>query len=508
MLRSLTASIVLLASFAVLAETRYDIGSPALQSVYVDPANGNDANTGASRTTALRTLSEAWNRIPQNSALSTGYRLMLLPGRHDEATLPNYLEARHGTASAPIIIQSADAPRSARLAGDLNIFDVHYLYLIGLDMRPDPPGDVIHCERCDHLLIRDSNLDGGDRQAHDMVKINQSQNVYIEDSSLRGADDNTIDFVAVQYGHVIGNRISGAQDWCMYAKGGSAYLTIEANEIFDCGTGGFTAGQGTGLQFMSPPWIHYEAYDIKVINNVIHDTQGAGLGVNGGYDILLAYNTLYRVGARSHMLEVTYGHRSCDGIPGDEGRERCQQYLDLGGWGTTAIDDGSNFVRIGNRHVFVYDNLLYNPRGFVSPQIFTVPAGVGAAVADADLQIRGNVIYNGGQPLGIDQSSGCAPTNTTCNEVQLLTDNTINAFEPQLGADLRPTANSNVLTARTFAIPPFSWIDAPRPPLAPSGRAENRVATDRDGVPRAIASVAGAYSNGVAVVPRRRSARP
>ena len=35
-------------------------------------------------------------------------------------------------------------------------------------------------------------------QAHDMLKVNQSQYVYIEDSTLAGADDNTIDFVAVQ----------------------------------------------------------------------------------------------------------------------------------------------------------------------------------------------------------------------------------------------------------------------------------------------------------------------
>jgi hypothetical protein len=500
--------LAILLSSPLAAATRYDISSDSLQDTYVDPVNGSDGNSGASRSAALRTLTEAWNRIPQGATLATGHRILMMPGRRDESALPNYLESRYGTARAPIIIQSADAPRSARLAGDLNIFDVRYLYLIGLDMRPDPAGDVVHCEQCDHLLIRDSNLDGGDRQAHDMVKINQSQNVYIEDSTLSGADDNTIDFVAVQYGHVVGNRISNAQDWCMYAKGGSAYLTVEGNEIFDCGTGGFTAGQGTGLQFMTPPWIHYEAYDIKAVNNVIHDIEGAGLGVNGGYDILLAYNTLVRVGSRSHMVEVTYGARSCDGIPGDEGRERCQQSLDAGGWGTTVVDDGTNYVRIPNGNVFIYDNLLYNPAGFVSPQIFTVAGPSGDAVADTNLEIRGNLIFNGGDSIGVGDDSGCAPSNPTCNETQIVADNTINLFEPELGGDLRPRANGNVLTARTFAIPDFTWDDAPRPPLAPSGRLENRVTTDRDGAARATPSVPGAYSTGAAVRPtRRRSAR-
>jgi hypothetical protein len=43
---------------------------------------------------------------------------------------------------------------------------------------------------------------------------------------------------------------------------------------------------------MTAPWIQYEAYDIKFVNNIIHDTDGAGIGVNGGYNILMAYNTI------------------------------------------------------------------------------------------------------------------------------------------------------------------------------------------------------------------------
>lgn len=161
------------------------------------------------------------------------------------------------------------------------------------------------------------------RLAHDLVKVNQCQYMYIEDCDISGADDNAVDFVAVQYGHVHGNRIHNAQDWCMYTKGGfegsevwwypmgetthasdvgtvgdcnkhhrsnctwcdvwanwavrccvlwsfvapaggSAYISVSENEFFDCGTGGFTAGQGTGLEFMVAPWLHYSAYAITV----------------------------------------------------------------------------------------------------------------------------------------------------------------------------------------------------------------------------------------------------
>lgn len=45
---------------------------------------------------------------------------------------------------------------------------------------------------------------------------------------------------------------------------------------------------------MIPPWINYEGYSVTVTNNVITDVWGAGLGVEGGYDVLLAYNSLYK----------------------------------------------------------------------------------------------------------------------------------------------------------------------------------------------------------------------
>jgi hypothetical protein len=501
----------------------YEIGSPVLRDLWVDPAGGNDANSGASRATALRTLDAAWRMIPQGTTLTgTGYRIQLLSGVHPRASVPNYFESRHGTASCPIIIQSADGTRTAHVEGDLNLFDVRYLYLIGLDLVPNPPTDVVHCDSCDHFLIRDCHLRGG-TEVQETLKVNQSQYVYVESSDIHGAWDNAIDFVAVQYGHVLANRIHDAGDWCEYAKGGSAHLRIEGNELYDCGTGGFTAGQGTGFQFMSPPWIHYEAYDIKVVNNVIHDTDGAGLGVNGGYDILLAHNTLVRVGSRSHMLEVVFGLRSCDGQPGDADRGRCQSYLNLGGWGTTEVSNGENDVYIPNRNVFIYNNVFYNPPGFLSSQLFSVgnprsnEAGANApstAVADTNLRIRGNLFFDGDSntPLGLGENDDCSPSNPTCSPTQLRADNTINAFEPRLGSDYRPVAGGNVLTARTFAIPDFGWSDAPAPPAVPPGTLSNTVPRDRDGNLRGTTPVAGAYA-GTTVLPpapisKRRSVRP
>lgn len=479
----------------------YSIGSPQLTDLWVDPVHGDDGRSGASRDQALATITEAWNRIPGDQPLQgTGYRILLLPGDYPASNFPNYWEDRHGTYEFPIILAAADGPGTARLLGNtMNVFDVDYLYLLGLVLEND--GDVFHCEQCDHLLIRDSSFRGGERQAHETIKINQSQHVYIEQSDIGGSEENAIDFVAVQYGHILNNRIHDAGDWCIYLKGGSAYFTVAGNEIDHCGTGGFVAGQGTGFEFMVSPWLHHEAYAIKFFNNVIHDTEGAGFGVNGGYDILLAYNTLYRVGSRSHGLEFVFGLRGCDGDAA-----RCAANRALGGWGPTAVGGEEP---IPNRNVYVYNNLLYNPPGFASAwQQFAIhgprtpAAGTGIpnpSRADDNLQIRGNLIWNGPAdlPLGIEgDEEGCRPDNPTCNQAQLSADNSINQVQPDLldpaGGDFRPAPGS-LAGIVTFPLPDFPAWDAFTPAMPP-GEPTNRVTDDRAGQARPAGGGApGAY---------------
>lgn len=453
--------------------------------IWVDPASGSDSNNGADSASALQTLDAAWRMIPVGETLNAPVTIHILPGTLSAEQMPNYWESRYGAPGAGITILAENGPGSVTLTGSINMFDVHHLTLQGLHIIPEPAGDVFHCELCQHITVRDSLLAGRDG-AHETVKVNQSQYIYLINNDISGAGDNTIDFVAVQYGGISGNRISNAGDWCAYVKGGSAYISVEKNEIFNCGTGGFTAGQGTGFQFMTPPWLQYEAYDIRVVNNIIHDTEGAGLGVNGGYNILMAYNTLYRVGSRSHVIEVVFGLRSCDGQPGDEGRERCQQYLDAGGWGTTAVDDGTNAVQIGNRNVYIFNNIVYNPAGFRSEyQHFAIYgprsnpgfAALPLAVTDDNLVIRGNIIWNGnaGMPLGIEGEDGCQPGNLTCNGRQLIAENSINTFEPTLvdpaNGDFAPAGGWNYPAA---VIPGFGWEF----PDLQQGFIENLVMTD------------------------------
>lgn len=68
------------------------------------------------------------------------------------------------------------------------------------------------------------------------------------------------------------------------------------------------AGCSPALHPVAPP-----PPNKQFINNIVHDIEGAGFGAYGCYGCLYAHNTLVRVGARSHTVEVELGGHGCDG---------------------------------------------------------------------------------------------------------------------------------------------------------------------------------------------------
>lgn len=445
---------------------RVEIDTSRVVDLWVDPAIGNDAAPGTARGEALRTLSEAWRRVPMAVDLSVGYRINLAAGVYDESVVPNYWEGRRGSASTPVIVRAADGVGTARLPS-VNVFDCHHMVFEGLEISAGG-GDVLHFERCSQILLRDTTVLGtGDIPTYavpqEALKVNQSQYFFIENCDISGAWDNAVDFVAVQYGHVVGSRIHRAGDWAMYAKGGSAYLTIAGNEFFDAGTGGFTAGQGTGFEFMVSPWLTYEAESIRFTHNLVHDVEGAGFGVNGGHDVLFAHNTLYRVGIRSHVIEAVHGGRTCDGDSAT-----CRRFLAAGGWGT-AIPGGDE--PIPNRDVFIYNNVVVNPEGagsrwehlaVAAPRTPSVGSNIPSpALADDGLVFRGNVIWNGpsDHPLGV---GGPLANDITAN-------NSVNSLRPLLASpstgDYRFTSGFSLPV--TWDLPVIPGFDGEQPPSEP-----------------------------------------
>ncbi|MBI5833042.1 MAG: right-handed parallel beta-helix repeat-containing protein [Armatimonadetes bacterium] len=472
--------------------------------IWLSPT-GNDSNAGRTRQAPLRTLAAAWDMAA--SFATTGWRINLLPGvyPYDEAHFNDYAD-RLASAAHPLILQAANGAGTATIAGGLNLRNVRYLYLLNLTLAAGGGANgwgnnVLHLEAGDHVLVRGCTITGlvpADFQ--EVLKANQCRGLYVEDCDISGSYQAVVDFVSTQYGHLLANRIHDGGEWACYAKGGSAYLRIEGNELDHCGLG-LQTGEGAGLEFMVAPWLHYEAYDIKVVNNVLHDIEGVGLSAAGGYNILFAHNTLYRVGIstqRGYVLaQFVHGSRSCDGNVAE-----CQRLLGLGAWGTAVANPNATNEIIPNKHVFVYNNLFYNPAGTrTMDQHFdahppAVPGGEfqnvpNPSLADDDVRIAGNIVFNGPAdlPLGLDNA-------THIDGAAVLAGNTINVAEPQLRApaagDYRPTNGGNVATARGVALPSFGWGDAPTTPLVPSGLLANSVPLARDGTTRVNARP-GAY---------------
>jgi hypothetical protein len=424
------------------------------RTLVVDIRHGSDHNPGTA-TRPLRTVVAAWNRIPQSRELSRPVKVLVRAGRYGAKALPNYWESRWGTQQAPIVVQG----RGKVSFASVNLYDLRWVAFSGIGFKDR--FDLFHCDSCRHVLLTRSRLVGSPKDLHENVKVNQSQHIAITGNVISGADDNAIDFVAVQYARVTGNTIENANDWCEYAKGGSAFVLVAHNRIRHCGTGGFTAGQGTGFQFMTQPFIRYEAYGIEVLDNQISDVAGAGVGVNGGYNVVVARNRMWDVGTRSHEIEIGYGARSCDGQPGDDGRSACALNLDAGGWGTTRVDDGTNYVRIPNRHVWVLGNVIDNPRRH-GDQLFSVAdpfsgpdqdgSGLGDVRADDDLHIAGNLIAGRGLPTGTEDCSGCGDVGAA---------NVLDAgpglFRRPGRGDLRLRSG---LTAPAPVLPVFDWSDS------------------------------------------------
>lgn len=69
---------------------------------------------------------------------------------------------------------------------------------------------------------------------------------------------------------------------------------LPLSAVYSCGQAALVSGLASGYVTPNQPWVTYDAFGVKVTNNIIHDVWGAGLSVFGGYSILLAHNTLYK----------------------------------------------------------------------------------------------------------------------------------------------------------------------------------------------------------------------
>jgi hypothetical protein len=487
------------------AENDYDMGLTTTKEIWVDPVNGKDAPLrGTTRALAVKTVGFAMAFIPSGAELkNTGFIIMLAPGTYSVDNVPALFQSLWGTAEFPVIFQAAD-DTGVVIFPSVDVTICRYFYMIGIHLTASQRDYVANFRACDHILLRNCTFTGSDSTVVDTAefgtKFYQCQHVYLEQCSIARPSGNAVDMYSNQYGHIRNCRIDHYGANAILLRGGTGYFTVEENTIHD-GGGGITLSSvdtTRGLDNMVMPWVHYDAYDVKCFNNIIHHTLEAGFSCSGGYNVLFAHNTLYETGYTNSLviLGLARRARSVD-------KDLCQQFMDSGAWGTWYLDRAdSDAAPIPNKNIFIYNNIFANTGDSVTASSqFTIAGPLTAAAfnaacprpaqADDNVKIRGNIMWNGGahKELGITASSGCGTTNPSCNQTQLYRDNLINSAEPKFvnaaAGNFHPKPGSIIYTiAKTFPIPDFAWTGLPPKPQEPPGNTSNSIPTDRDSLAR------------------------
>lgn len=499
-------TILILTSFFICRNVRadedYDIGGPTLKELWVDPVNGQDApGRGNVRSLALKSVRYAWAFLPNNQELTnTGYVIRLAPGTYPADDVPSIFQSVWGTVEFPVILQAAD-DSGAVIFPSIDVTTCFYFYAIGITFQANQESYISSFRSCDHVLLRNCRFLGKDtvlnKSAEIGVTFYQCQKVFIEHSEVTGSAGSAVALFASQYGHIKNTSLHDYGGNGVYMRGGAAYFSVEENTFSYGGGGGVVFSShdtSSGLDNMYLPWVHYEVYDVKCFNNIFHHISDAGFSCNGGFNILFANNTLYQTGLKSSLVSLGLARRarSVD-------KDLCKEFIDSGAWGTWYLDrSDSDGAPIPNKNIFIYNNIFANSTdSATSGGHFAVGGALSAtafnavcprpAYTDDDVKFRGNIIWNGGsdKSLGIVPGAGCGPENPTCNESQLLADNTINVAEPEfIGAsfaDFHPKPASAVFTiAKPVPIPDFSWTGLPPKPVEPVGNISNSILMDRD----------------------------
>jgi hypothetical protein len=154
-------------------------GTP-LRTLYVDAANGNDANTGLSAALAWKTLSKA------NGAVQAGDLVLLTGAFTNEQIAPR----ASGTAESRIVYRSAPGQTATvtinagtALAG-ISLATRSFIVVDGLKIRQLGSGDGIYMYGANSNWLRNVDLEGGTSKIFDASSDNR-----IEDSSIKTDSD-------------------------------------------------------------------------------------------------------------------------------------------------------------------------------------------------------------------------------------------------------------------------------------------------------------------------------
>ena len=270
--------------------------------LYVSPS-GNDASSGLTRATALKTTAAAVAK------LASGVRLNFTAGTYGCAGA--FISNFNGGTALPGSIRSVDGPRAARFncanpdgtPGNGFLLDfVHGFIFEGIELSNTaghgiqvmsgggPTWDV-------NTISSDIVLHGSYIHHTGLAGMKSSQARLIaainNELAFIAVNRQTLEFVAVDEVTLAGNEAHHSGYFDEIKGGARGPHVIFGNYIHDSDGGILVGGPGTGYQFLVHTDADYEARDLKVWNNVIVNVPREAFYVWACHDCVVAHTTYY-----------------------------------------------------------------------------------------------------------------------------------------------------------------------------------------------------------------------
>jgi hypothetical protein len=278
-------------------------GAKPIKSLWVSPT-GNDSNSGSDAAHAFKTISAAMAKADPGTAVmvKAGTYTDSVRMKSGAADKPVWLVSADGESAAKIKAPSADLPVIYGFGND-NMVIKGFEIIGGMDGIKFTQGGHRLVNLADNIVIQDNDIHG---QRVDGIKVAQARNAVVVGNTIhdiKGADE-AIDIFYTRKGIVAHNEIDNIQgQGGIVVKAGSENVKITYNDIDHVQRGIVVGGWAGGDGSSWPAKMGWQAKNLHVEGNYVHNTTKFALLTQGAIDstitknAFLPNNTYYTVAA-------------------------------------------------------------------------------------------------------------------------------------------------------------------------------------------------------------------
>ncbi|MGZ8858526.1 MAG: right-handed parallel beta-helix repeat-containing protein [Candidatus Aminicenantales bacterium] len=269
------------------------------------------AKTGRAGATGTESSPFASIQEAVNKA-APGTTIMVKAGVYTE----NVKFSKGGTASAPIVLMSADGPSKAEIkpaSGSADTIRVqapaNYITIDGFKVNGPSSKDSVHITSSDNMTKISTGITIQNMEIlatrGDGIKVSQGDHIKILDNKISGStSEQGIDLVGATHSVISGNDVSGIATMAgIQVKGGSYDIEISHNTVHDTGKWGFLIGGVTSPSSLLPGTTDYEAKDVRMFGNEVDGSAAQAVRVMGATNVKISGNWFHDVGS-SRFIDV------------------------------------------------------------------------------------------------------------------------------------------------------------------------------------------------------------